>query len=116
MATFLKQKLISCHFDLISKVETKYMNHIHKLLQQKREIICKMQQSFYIELENLNNLCNLPTSFIQNEYNYNQSINAQTNSSRIQTEPYSFVTKRTQLHNNNNSEYINNKQSNNQSN
>eukprot|EP01084_Bolivina_argentea_P310494 537316_1 len=101
MAALLKQKLISRHCELISEIETKYMNHINQLLQQKRKIICKMQQEFYAELEKLNHLCN---PFIKNEYNnYNESYNTQssnkTNSSRIETESHNFITEKKQLDN-----------------
>eukprot|EP01084_Bolivina_argentea_P222597 376726_1 len=55
MATIesLKKQLMSQQDDLIQQLETIYINFIMKLLQQKKQIIQKMQQLFHKQIEKL---------------------------------------------------------------
>eukprot|EP01084_Bolivina_argentea_P222598 376727_1 len=55
MATIesLKKQLMSQQDDLIQQLETIYINFIMKLLQQKKQIIQKMQQLFHKRIERL---------------------------------------------------------------
>ena len=69
----IKQTLISHHTQLIEQLETKYMDYIVKLLQQKRQIIRQMQKQFSNELLNLDKQylakANGETSIIPNQRN-----------------------------------------------
>ena len=72
--SILKHQLILDHQALIEQLESKYANQTAALLKQKKQIILRMQQQFYKQIERI--------------HNFNESINASCYSSNSRVNTY----------------------------